>query len=178
MLKGSSYFLHSSHTIFDGHSERTGAPLLFGRKTSFSDHSFSLEKHLTPRFSAPDLCGPSTLPSLLMRLFGSRNEANDILSRVLPQIFQSHRSPGVPQILGTRIVTHIPILLCHRADLRSAWERSLLSARFCNHHFRPLLIPNFQPEVVGFSSGNSSRLNLGSQGGAFFLFQQVSLPVF
>ena len=39
----------------------------------------------------------------------------------------------------------------------------------------PLLMPNFQPEVVGFCSGNSSRLNSGSQGGAFIFFQQILL---
>ena len=88
-----------------------------------------------------------------MRLFGSRNEAYDILSRVLPQIFQSHRSPGFPQILCTRIVIPNPSVIVQNFEA-------------CGNVL--LFVPNFQTEVVGFCSGNSSRLNLGSQDETLF----------
>ena len=70
-------------------------------------------------------------------------------------ISQSHRYPGSSQILCGKIVTHFSATI----------------------DAEPLLMPKFKLEIRRTCAGNSSRFNLGSQGGAFFFLQQVSLPV-
>ena len=82
-------------TTFRRASEQTRAPLVFGLDITFS---FFLEAVL-PRLSVPDLCRPSALPSLFMRLL-ARGTMPTMSSVVfLPQILQSHRSRGFLQIL-------------------------------------------------------------------------------
>ena len=68
----------------------------------------------------------------------------------LPQIFQSHRSPGLHQILCTRIVTHIHKLslsLCRTSKRMGTFpffprDSSIINAE-------PLLMPNCQQEISG-----------------------------
>ena len=60
---------------------------------------------ILPRLSVPDLCGRSALPSLFMRLLAPGTKPTMSSVVFLPQIFESHRGPGFPQILCTTIVT-------------------------------------------------------------------------
>ena len=69
----------------------------------------------------------------------------------LPQVFQSHRSPGFPQTLCTRIITRIPMpSLSSCTDSKHAGNISFFSRDSATIIAEPLLIPKFQPEVVEF----------------------------
>ena len=98
-----------------------------------------------------------------MRLF---DEAYDVLSRVFASglsITQKPRVSSDPLHKDRHTYPQTFSVIVHDSAIIIA---------------EPVLIPNVQPKVVGFCSGNSSRLNLGSQGGVFFFFQQISLFLF
>ena len=118
-----SVFLHSSHC-------RRGQGLLFFlcRKTTYSSRLFLQRSIIFLLF-----CPRSLQTSV--RLFGSWTKPTKSSIVLLPQVFRSHRSPGFPQILCTRIITRIPmpsLVIVHRFEARR--NHSHLSARFCNNY--------------------------------------------
>ena len=86
-----------------------------------------------------------------MRLFGSWTKPTKSSIVFLPQVFLSHRSPGFPQILCTRIITRIPMpSLSSCTDSRHAGIIPFFPRDSAIIIAKPLLIPKFQPEVVEF----------------------------
>ena len=112
---------------------------------------------------APLLFGlgvPSALPSSLIRLFVYRNEAYDILSRVFApdlSITQHKDRQMYPQSFSVNV-----------PNFEAHGNVPFFSARFCNHQCRTSVDSDFLTGSCRvFVLGNSSRLNLGSQCGAF-----------
>ena len=114
------------------------------------------EKHYT-RFVCPRSLRAFGAPVLIYAPLWLPNEDYEVSVVFLPQIFQSHRSTGFPQILCTRIVTHIPnpsLSSCRISKRMGTFTSFPRGSALINAE--PLLIPSFQLEVVGSCSGNSS----------------------
>ena len=109
-----------------------------------SSHSF-LQRGITSLVFCPRSLQTFSSPVLNLRLFGSRNEATMSSVAFLPQVFQSHRSPGFPQIpFYTRAVTAIPKLsLSSSRTLKHVGAFPSFSARIGNHHCRTSVDSDF-----------------------------------
>ena len=151
-------------TTFRRASEQTRAPFF----SSSRSHSHPLH---FPGFLSQISAGLRLSRPFFMRSF------YDVLSLVFASDLSITQKTRVSSDPLHKDRHTYPQTFCHRAELRSAWERALLSARFCKHHCRTSVDSEFSTRSCRFFSESSSRLNLGSQSGAFFLFQQISLPV-
>ena len=111
----------------------------------------SLEKHLPPRFSAPDLCRPSALPSCICASLAPTQEPA-MFFVYLPQIFQSHRSPGFPHTLYTRIVSHtcLQTLSVTVQNFEAFGNIPFFPYDSAIIIAEPLWMPNLEPEVFEF----------------------------
>ena len=160
----------------DGLRSRRVILSFFGLEIPLSSFSFLLRSNSSqvacPRslraFGSPVLtCAPLWLQERSQRYPQSRF-ASDL------SITQRPRVSSDPLHKDRHTFTQSSLSSCRNAKRMETFPSFPRDSAFINAE--PLFMQNFQPEVVGFCSGNSSRLNFGSPGGAFFFFQQMSLP--
>ena len=157
----SSFFLHRSHNISTGF--RRGQELLFflASRSHFQLIRFFREAS-TSQIFCPRSLEAFGSPVLIFSLFGCNTGACAMSFVVYsPQIFQSHSDPFTQRPSGT--LKHMGTFPSFRTILQSSMQ-NLCRFRVSNRKFS------------SFCSGNPSRFNSGSQGRAFFFFQQISLP--
>ena len=128
--QGSSYFLHGFHNIRRA-SEQTGAPLLVGLEISFFIFFISFGKQCLPSCLSLISAGLwLSRPFFASLATGTKPTMTSVV--FLPQIFQSNRRQEFPEILCTRIVTHIPKPSVIVQNFEAPRNVSLFSARSCN----------------------------------------------
>ena len=158
-------------------SELTGDPLLLRLRDLIFIISCILRSNTSQHVCARSLRAFGS-PVLTYAHLGSRNETYDILQSCFASDLSITQSSMVSQDFSAQGSSHVPpIPLCHRAETRSAWELLPLFRAILQSSMQILCWCRiFNQKFVGFCSGKS-RLNLGSQGEAFFFFQKTSLPV-
>ena len=167
-FKGSSYFPHGFRNTSTGFgADRSSSSFLPRDLISIL---FIFEEQYLPgflsqisaglRLSRPYLCAslaPRTKPTISSVAFCLRS-----FNHTKAQGFLRSSAQGSSHVS--------PHLLCHRAELRNAWKRCLLSARFCNHHCRTSVDSEFSTGSCRVLFWKLTATQLGFTKRGFLLF--------